>query len=159
MLSRTAATPGRRSGGIQKIFVPADVTHSPVSSREYKEFVRSCSADDSFEGGTPVVIWSEPILRRKPSGVKDTLSYSPRLKMRELLVLIFHRQTVLSNDRDATSCPSGEKTTALTESRWAWSDAWAWPVLASHNRTVRSSDPDATSCPSGEKTTMLTQLE
>src|ERR1700722_10411794 len=50
MLSRIAATPGRRSGGIQRIFVAADNTHWPVSSREYKEFVRNCSADDTFEG-------------------------------------------------------------------------------------------------------------
>jgi len=74
MLPRTAATPGRRSGGIQRIFVTAHDTHWPVSSREYKKFARSCSADDAFDGRTPVVTCSEPTLRRKPSGVKDISS-------------------------------------------------------------------------------------
>ena len=67
--------------------------------------------------------------------------------------------TVLSSDADATSLPSGEKATALTELEWPSSVCSAAPVAASQSLTVSSSDADATSLPSGEKATALTQPE
>ena len=74
-------------------------------------------------------------------------------------VAISHSRTVLSFDADATSLPSGEKLTALTQSEWPSSVLRQDPVDVSHSRTVSSSDADATSLPSGEKLTALTQPE
>ncbi|KAF2818069.1 hypothetical protein CC86DRAFT_337613, partial [Ophiobolus disseminans] len=72
--------------------------------------------------------------------------------LRHVPVAASHSRTVLS-DADATSCPSGEKATALTQEEWPSSVLRQVPVAASHSRTVLSSDADATSCPSGEKAT------
>jgi hypothetical protein len=66
---------------------------------------------------------------------------------------------VLSQDAEATSCPSGENTTALTDLEWPSSTLRHAPVAVSHTRTVVSLDAEATSCPSGENTTALTQSE
>ena len=62
-------------------------------------------------------------------------------------------RTVRSVEADATSVPSGEKATALTEPVWPWSVCMAAPVAASQSRTVPSLEADATSVPSGEKVT------
>src|ERR1700761_8837506 len=67
-----------------------------------------------------------------------------------------HRWTVLSNDADAISLPSGEKATDMTLPLWPLSVDRAAPVAGSHRRTVLSYDADATSFPSGEKATDLT---
>ena len=48
-------------------------------------------------------------------------------------------RTVPSPDADATSLPSGEKATALTEPEWPSSVCSGEPVLASQSRTVSSS--------------------
>src|SRR5277367_4792278 len=61
--------------------------------------------------------------------------------------------TVRSDDPDATSVPSGEKATAMTQPEWPSSVCWASPVAESQSLTVWSFDPDATSLPSGEKAT------
>ena len=54
----------------------------------------------------------------------------------------------------ATSLPSGEKATELTEPEWPSSGSpRGAPVAASQSLTVVSSEPDATSLPSGEKAT------
>src|SRR5204862_1454386 len=74
-------------------------------------------------------------------------------------VPVSHSRTVLSHDADATSWPSGEKATALTQSEWPSSVLRQEPVAVSHSRTVLSSDADATSWPSGEKATALTDSE
>src|ERR1700735_1089344 len=67
--------------------------------------------------------------------------------------------TVLSLDADATSLPSGESATALTQSEWPSSVAHAAPVAESQSLTVLSLDADATSLPSGENATALTLAE
>jgi hypothetical protein len=76
--------------------------------------------------------------------------------LRHIPVLASYSRTVLLWDADATSCLSGEKATALTQSEWPSSVLRHVPVAASYSRTVLSSDADATSCPSGEKATALT---
>src|SRR2546423_916701 len=67
--------------------------------------------------------------------------------------------TVLSPDADATSLPSGENATELTESEWPSSVCSAAPVTASQSLIVSSNDADATTLPSGENATDLTQPE
>src|SRR2546423_11298983 len=64
-----------------------------------------------------------------------------------------------SGDADATSLPSGENATALTQSEWLLSVRRAAPVAESQSLTVLSCDADATSLPSGENATALTQSE
>ena len=66
-------------------------------------------------------------------------------------VAVSQSRTVRSHEADATSVPSGEKATALTESVWPWSVCVVAPVAASQSRTVSSLGADATSVPSGEK--------
>jgi hypothetical protein len=64
----------------------------------------------------------------------------------------------MSSEPDATSLPSGEKATDVTESEWPLSGSpCGAPEAASQSRTVMSPEPDATSLPSGEKATDLTQ--
>ena len=65
-------------------------------------------------------------------------------------------RTVLSSEPEATSLPSGEKATLLTQLLWPSSVRRAAPVAASQSRTVLSAEPEATSLPSGEKATLLT---
>ena len=84
--------------------------------------------------------WSSSVLRQDP-------------------VRASRSRTVLSPDADATSWPSGEKTTALTKAEWPSSVLQQDPVLASQSWTVPSNDADAMSWPSGEKTTALIELE
>ena len=67
--------------------------------------------------------------------------------------------TVVSRDADATSLPSGENATALTQSEWPSSVRRAAPVAESQSLTVLSPDADATSLPSGENATAKTQFE
>ena len=74
-------------------------------------------------------------------------------------VPVSQSRTVSSHDADATSWPSGEKATALTDPEWPSSMLWQDPVPASQSRTVLSTDADATSWPSGEKATALTDPE
>src|SRR5271154_5329029 len=71
MLSRAAETPGRRSDGIQRTFLPANDTHWPVSSNEYKELVRSCSEGDTLEGGTSALTPLISTLRCELSNMDD----------------------------------------------------------------------------------------
>ena len=66
---------------------------------------------------------------------------------------------MLSSDADATSWPSGQKATALTDSEWLGSVLRQDPVPVSQSRTVLSCDADATSWPSGEKAIALTSPE
>ena len=54
--------------------------------------------------------------------------------------------TVWSVDADATSLPSGEIATALTEAEWPSSIPRAALVAEPRSLTVLSSDADATSC-------------
>ena len=63
--------------------------------------------------------------------------------------------TVQSLDADATSLPSGENATALTENEWPSSVCSEAPVAESQSLTVRSKDADATSLPSGSNATAL----
>jgi hypothetical protein len=67
--------------------------------------------------------------------------------------------TVLSSDADASSLPSGEKATALTQAEWPLSVCSAAPEPVSQSLTVPSLDADASSLLSGEKATALTQAE
>ncbi|PZD23657.1 EST1-DNA-bind domain containing protein [Pyrenophora tritici-repentis] len=83
----------------------------------------------------------------------------PSSVLRHVPVTASHSRTVLSLDADATSCPSGEKATALTTLEWPFSVLRHVPVAASHRRTVSSPDADATRCPSGEKATAMTGEE
>src|ERR1700750_25016 len=64
-----------------------------------------------------------------------------------------------SRDPDATSLPSGENATVLTENEWPSRVCTVWPVAGSQSRTVLSRDPDAISLPSGEDATALTAGE
>ena len=66
-------------------------------------------------------------------------------------------RTVWSLEADATSVPSGEKATALTEPVWPWSVCVVAPVAASQSRTVWSVEADAISVPSDEKVTALAE--
>ena len=68
-------------------------------------------------------------------------------------------RSIVSFDADATSWPSGEKATALTEYEWPSSVLRQNPVPASQSRSVLSDEADATSWPSGEKTTAPTPPE
>ena len=61
--------------------------------------------------------------------------------------------TVLSDDPDATTLPSGEKATDQTAFEWPLSVCSAVPVTASQSLTVSLYDPDATTLLSGEKAT------
>jgi hypothetical protein len=70
-----------------------------------------------------------------------------------------HSLTVLSLDADASSLPSGEKATAVTQSEWPSSVCSTAPDPASHSLTALSRDADASSLLSGEKATALIQLE
>src|SRR5271156_6574135 len=81
----------------------------------------------------------------------------PASVCRSAPVLASQSLTVPSCEADATSCPSGEKATALTEPEWPASVHRSAPVLAFQSLAVRSSETDATSCPSGEKATALTE--
>jgi hypothetical protein len=61
--------------------------------------------------------------------------------------------TVWSREPDATTLPSGENVTELTEFEWPLSVSSAAPVPASQSLIVSSCEPDATSLPSGENAT------
>jgi hypothetical protein len=67
--------------------------------------------------------------------------------------------TVSSPDADATTSPSGENATDLTQPEWPSSVGSAAPVSASQSLTVLSTDADATALPSGENATDLTEPE
>ena len=57
----------------------------------------------------------------------------------------------------ATSLPSAEKATELTELQWPSGVCSGAPVAASQSLTVWSCEPDATSLPSAEKATEVTR--
>src|SRR5207248_148889 len=67
--------------------------------------------------------------------------------------------TVLSHEPDATSLPSGENATDVTQRKWPSSVCSGAPVTASQSLTVWSHEPDATSLPSGENATDVTRCE
>lgn len=71
VLSRTAETTGRWSGGIQRTFLPVNDTHWPPLSSEYEEFVPSWSENDAFENGTSAPTCFMPILRCELSNMDD----------------------------------------------------------------------------------------
>src|SRR5271155_5878844 len=100
-------------------------------------------------------------LRCRPQLEKEMASSIewPASVCRSAPVLASQSLTVPSAEADATSCPSGEKATALTEREWPVSVCRSAPVLASQSLTVSSSEADATSCPSGEKATAFTEYE
>ena len=101
------------------------------------------------------------VFRSEPSGEKDSVPIMlPGVSVQQQFpVPASQSRTDLSYDADATSWPSGEKATALTQSEWPSSVLRQDPVPASQSRTVLSNDADATSWPSGEKATALTQFE
>src|ERR1700721_676099 len=57
----------------------------------------------------------------------------------------------------ATSLPSAEKATELTQPQWPSSVCSGAPVAASQSLTVWAREPDATSLPSAEKATEVTE--
>ena len=69
------------------------------------------------------------------------------------------RRGVLSYEADATTLPSGEKATDVTQFEWPSSVSRAAPVAASQSLTVLSYEADATTLPSGEKATDVTEFE
>ena len=85
-----------------------------------------------------------------------TLPVWPSSTLRHDPVAASHTRTVLSQEADATSWPSGEKATVLTLPVWPSSTLQHDPLAASHTRTVLSEEADATSWPSGEKAMALT---
>jgi hypothetical protein len=88
-------------------------------------------------------------VRREGDGVDRAQMALERLTARRPQSLI-----VLSREPDATSLPSGEKATELTEFKCPLSGSpRGAPVAASQSLTVSSYEPDATSLPSGEKAT------
>jgi hypothetical protein len=69
----------------------------------------------------------------------------------------FQSLTVLSSDADASSWPSVENATALTQWLWPSSFCTCSPVAGFQSLTVPSSDADASSRPSVENATALTE--
>src|ERR1700719_1565174 len=71
-------------------------------------------------------------------------------------VVASQSRTVLSNEADARTFPSGENATALTERPWS-SVCFQPPVVVSQSRIVLSPEADARTFPSGEKAIALTE--
>src|ERR1700735_1415875 len=76
----------------------------------------------------------------------------------EAPVVASQSRTVVSYEADASTLPSGEKATALTELLWPSSVCFQAPVVAFQSRTVLSYEADARTLPSGEKATAKTEL-
>jgi hypothetical protein len=66
--------------------------------------------------------------------------------------------TVVLDEADARTLPSGEKATALNQQLWPSSVCCQAPEVTSQSRIVSSMEADARALPSGEKAIALTQL-
>lgn len=95
---------------------------------------------------------------RREHNCVDLLSQWPSSAPRQLLVDVSHSLTVMSKHPEAMSFPSGENTTAMTQSAWPSRTPRGPPVDVSHSLTVLSEDEEARS-PSLENTTALTHPE
>jgi hypothetical protein len=118
MLSRTAVDVDRYSDGSHRKRCWLRDIH--LSCTRILEDCSPCQGDSTIERGDkeilPALVWRTWLTDEKTM----CEMYGERLAsvLRHVPVAASHSLTVLSLDADATSCPSGEKATAMTESEW-----------------------------------------
>ena len=96
-----------------------------------------------------------------PQSENEIFVISPQVEIVPMFVFASGSQSrmVWLSDADASTLPSAENATDITESEWPSRVPRVSPVAGSQSRTVWSSDADASTLPSAENATDITESE